>query len=55
LISRWKSTEKSLREEMLIVKDLATSVDELRGGEPSFKKSSSANDDERMIKPSSIK
>lgn len=58
LLSRWKSTEKSLREEMNIVKDLADSKESLITNEVFLKKSSSIinnpRGDDRPIKGNSI-
>lgn len=55
LLNRWKSTEKSLREEMNQVKELANSVDHLKGGSGlSLKKSSSNRAEDRPIKGDGI-
>ena len=57
-LSRWKSTEKSLHEEMNVVKELANSVECLKTGELSLKRSSTSNTgakaEERPIKNASL-
>lgn len=55
LKSRWESTEKSIREELNIVKELANSVEMLKTNElPLHKSSSSGKVDDRPIKDNSL-
>lgn len=54
LLNRWKSTEKSLREEMNVVKELANSVDQLRDNGLGMKKSISTKGEDRPIKNDSL-